>query len=203
MIGVMDGEQSAEEAERWLPIPEPVAAVLGQLVYYAAWLDDVLGEAVVLGNPLATEAGDSTPGWASSGKALVQAVRSIQIDHPFIGDFADRLDRLNKMRNQFVHGVWLWRDDAVLILKRSLDKGPRLFDYVTYSYQDLEQIVAEYQALGKIADRLITVLMDARRDEIDWLRTPNCPNDLLPMKTAIQNGVIVWKCHECGLVKIL
>lgn len=113
-------------AERWLPIPERVAARLGQLVYYAAWLDGVLGEAVVLGNPHATEKSDSTSGSTSSGKALVQAVQSIQIDHPFIGDFADRPDA-----------------------------------YARYSYGDLEQILREYQALGKIADRPVTDFMNA------------------------------------------
>jgi hypothetical protein len=193
-----------QKSRQWLPIPDRVVVLLGRFVYYSAWLDDVMGEAVIHGNVSATALSDSTPGWASSGKALVAAVRLIQIDHQLIDDLADRLDILNAIRNQLVHGVWLWRDDSVMVMKRSLGKGERQVEYATFAYEEIEGVVEQYKELGEIVDRLVALLMKGNPASLerDGLSTPNCPTDLTPMGAVVQNEVIVWKCQECGLISI-
>lgn len=199
-----DAAGDEPESERlplgdWLPVPEAVATLLGRFTYYAAWLDDVLGEAVVLGNPDATELSESTPNWAGSGKALVAGVRSIRIDHPFIGDLADRLEGLNRTRNQLVHGVWMWKDDQVLVMKRSLSKGQRRVEYATYKYTEIEAVIEQYQQIGRIVDRLVALLMkgNSNHAKLVDLQTPRCPNDGEKLQGHLAGEVIVWKCPAC------
>lgn len=188
----------------WLPIPDHVAALLGRFTFYAAWLDDVLGEAVVLSNAALTEDSASTPGWASSGKQLVAAVRRIRNDS-FTNRLADRLESLNGVRNQLVHGVWLYQSDSVLVMKRSLTKGPRRTAYLTYTYAEIEALIDDYRHFGTIADRLVKILMEAngRAAELDDLSPPSCPSDSVKMEGVIQGEEIVWRCPTCGNVQPL
>ena len=36
----------------------------------------------------------------------------------------------------------------------------------------------------------------------DDLDRPNCPRDLVAMEPTEMNGVVVWRCPLCGLVKM-
>jgi hypothetical protein len=189
----------AEDTRDWLPVSDDVARLLGRLLYYASWLDDVLGEAVVHGNPKATHLAESTPGWASSGKALVAAVRGIQVEHSLVDDIADRLDSLNAVRNQLVHGVWLWEKDTVMVMKRSLDPGERAIAYAQYTYAEIEAIIAQYQGLGKVADGLVSLLMKSNpASQLMSLNGPHCPIDSALLEGAQKDGLIVHRCPQCG-----
>lgn len=190
--------------EPWLPIPDHVAALLGRVTFYAAWLDDVLGDAVVLGNPGATDVPASTPGWADSGQRLVAAVRGIQIPAPytFVGRIADELASLNATRNLLIHGVWLWKDGRVMVMKRSLDKTARLHEYLTFTYDEIVAVIDRYQRLGTMADRLVKALMENNptHDAREEAHTPRCPTDATPMDVFVQDDdVIAWRCPACGL----
>jgi hypothetical protein len=37
---------------------------------------------------------------------------------------------------------------------------------------------------------------------MDDLDRPNCPRDLVAMEAVEMNGAVVWRCPECGLVKM-
>ena len=39
-------------------------------------------------------------------------------------------------------------------------------------------------------------------DELDDVDTPNCAKDLVPMQAIEVNETVVWKCPECGLIKL-
>lgn len=177
-------------------IPDRVAVLLGRLAYHAAWLDDTLGDAVVVGNPSATHLAESTPSWARSGAQLIEAVRAIAIDHAFIDQLATRLEGLNAVRNQLIHGIWLWRDDSALVLKRSTGKGERSVDYATYTYADIDNLVEQYLRLQEIAERFVALLRRANPGhESQWA---DCPDDGFAMRGAFVDGLIVWQCPRCG-----
>lgn len=188
----------------WIPIPDHVTVLLGRLVYYAAWLDDVLGEAVVHGTPGLTTDARTTPGWADSGARLVEAVRAIPVEHSFVGHMADRLAKVNASRNQLIHGVWLWQDDHVVVMKRVLGRGERMTAHATYTYEQIETLIEEYQHLGELADRWVTLLMESNpaSAELENVTAPECPTDRRPMRAVAENNVMVWKCPECGQIQI-
>lgn len=150
---------ASEDVQRpWGPVPDRAVLLLGRLTYYAAWLDETLSEVVVLGTPSRTVDSHSTPGWADSGTRLVDAVRRIDIGHPITSEFADRLSNLNEIRNQLVHGVWMWEQDRVRVMKRSLGKGPRASGYATYAYAEIEKYIVEYQEIGVLASEFVDIL---------------------------------------------
>ncbi len=186
------------ESNGWLAISDEVANLLGRFVYNAAWLDDVLGEAVVLGNPSATEMAESTPDWATSGDRLVAAVRGIAVPGPLVGMLADRLASLNETRNQLVHGVWLWSDDAVLVMKRALGKGERQVKYASYEYVFIEDVIREYQAVGKIADRLVEILMFNNPAVHAMEAKYVCEVDGARTQGVIVGDDIMQECMTCG-----
>ncbi|WP_141990692.1 zf-TFIIB domain-containing protein [Rhodoglobus vestalii] len=37
---------------------------------------------------------------------------------------------------------------------------------------------------------------------LDDLHTPNCERCLLRMNAIERNGVVVWQCPQCGLVRL-
>ena len=145
----------SEYALGYMAVPDKVAILLGRLAYHAAWLDDALGEAVVLASRTAANRDESPSGWAMSGEQLVKAVRKLAIDYPSMDPLANRLEKVNIARNQLVHGVWLWQDDAVEVMKRALGKGPPTFDHATYPYEYLERLIGEYQYLHQAVDDFI------------------------------------------------
>lgn len=191
------------DEDPWLPIPDHVAALLGRVTFYAAWLDDVLGDAVVLGNPNATDSPASTPGWADSGQRLVSAVRGIKVPPPFtfVGRMADELASLTTIRNLLIHGGWLWKDDRVMVMKRSLDKTSRLHEYLTFTYDEIAAVIVRYQRLGKMADGLVKALMqnNPAHDAREEAHTPRCPDDSTAMDIIVRDDILIWKCPACGL----
>ena len=192
-----------EPTPKWFPIPDHVAQVLGRLAFYAAWLDDTLSEAVIVGNANATADGESTPGWAESGSQLVAAVLAIDPSQQVLKDLTDHLTDMNDVRNQLIHGVWLWQDEKALILRRARGKGPRQIRYATYTYEQIEQLIDKYQHLGTIAEKLVEILLKgnpaarALRDE----QSPKCSIDGSTMEDFYTSEVIVWKCPLCGAVQ--
>ncbi len=182
--------------DEWIPLPDHVAVLLGRLTFYASWLDDVLGEAVVLSNPDATHLAASTPDWAASGTRLVAAVRAITVYPPVTGQLADRLAAVNGTRNLLVHGVWMWQDNAVMVMKRSLKSGERHVEYTTFTYQEIEELIDHYRVLGGFADRFVTILQkNVRRPYEDRYR---CPKDGTPLEGSISEEIIVQLCPSCG-----
>jgi hypothetical protein len=193
------------EPEIVRPIPDHVAIVLGRFMYYAAWLDDVLGDVVVHGNWNVTADSSSTPGWAASGDALVTALRNLpEPKIGVIGFLADRLERNNPVRNQLVHGAWLCEPDKVVVVKRSMTKGERQSGHVTYTYAGIQALTAEYQMLITTANKVVTLLMkdNPASKRLEELNTPNCPDDLSPMVAGIRDETIIWRCPKCGFVKL-
>jgi hypothetical protein len=57
-----------------------------------------------------------------------------------------------------VHGRWQWDAEEVGVWKRSLEGGPRSVHWAVYSYDDIEKYIAEYQAVGVLAARLVDIL---------------------------------------------
>jgi hypothetical protein len=181
-----------------MAISDDVANLLGRFVDNSAWLDDVLGEAVVLGNPAATEMAESTPDLAASGERLVAAVRGIQVPGPLAGMLADRLAKLNETRNHLVHGVWLWSDDAVLVMRRALGKGERQVKYASYKYAFIEDVIREYQVVGKLADRLVEILM-SNNPALEAMEAKYvCEVDGGRTEGVIIGEDIVQECTMCG-----
>ncbi|WP_431072096.1 hypothetical protein [Microbacterium phyllosphaerae] len=182
--------------DEWIPLPDAVAVLLGRLTFYSAWLDDVLGEAVVLANPDATHLGQSTPDWAASGKRLVAAVRGITVYPPVTEQLADRLAALVETRNHLVHGVWMWRDDAVMVMKRSMKPGERHVEYDRFSYQEILDLIRDYQVLGSFADRFVSILRKNVKRPYEDRYT--CPTDGTPLEGSLVDDVIVQLCPACG-----
>ncbi|MEV8173915.1 hypothetical protein [Microbacterium sp. NPDC079176] len=189
--------EAEETHDEWIPLPDAVAVLLGRLTFYAAWLDDKLGDAVVMGNPEATHLAESTPDWAASGARLVAAVRGITAFAPVGDQLADRLAGLNQYRNLLVHGVWLWRRGAVMVVKRSLNSGgERMVEYDTLSYEEIEELVGDYQKLGKYADRFVAALRKyVERPYEDRYR---CPNDGTSLEGSLVDDIMVQLCPTCG-----
>ena len=183
------------EPNDWIPLPDAVAALLGRVVFYATWLDDILGEAVVLATPDADHLAESTPDWAASGDRLVRAVRSMPIPGDLTEKMADYLESLNGWRNLLVHGVWLWQDDHVMVMKRAHGKGERHVDYGTLSYDQIEKVVSDYQHIGGIADRLVTIL---RRRRPPYPERYRCPDDGTVYGATIVDDEIMQLCPACG-----
>ena len=185
--------------KQWLDVPPYVAQLLGRFTYYASWLDDTLGEAVVIGNPHATEHAESTPGWARSGSQLVDAVLAIAPDQPVMQDIARRLGNLNVIRNQLVHGVWLWEDEKVMVMKRQLGKGQRSIAYATYTYVEIEGFIRNYQQLGGIADKLVEMLTKGNSSGVALAesQSPTCTIEGDTMLAVVRNDLIVWECPTC------
>lgn len=179
----------------WIPLPDSVAALLGRVVFYATWLDDLLGEAVVLAATDADHLAQSTPNWAASGDRLVKAVRDMPIPGDLTGKMADYLESMNGWRNLLVHGIWMWQDDHVMVMKRALGNGERRVDYGTLSYQQIEKVVADYQHIGRIADRLVTILQRRQQPYADRYR---CPDDGTLYGGTLRDGVILQLCSTCG-----
>jgi len=189
-----------DEETAYLDVPDEVAVLLGRLAFYASWLEDILGDAVVVGNPDATLHAESTPNWAWGGERLADAVRAIPIDHEFPELIAARLEALSLTRNQLIHGVWLWKDDSVLVMKRNTGRGLRSVKYGTYTYTQLEAIIAEYRAITESAHRFLSFLETMHPNHVNASESnaTKCPNDGLPMRGAMVEGAIVWRCGECG-----
>lgn len=199
----MDAEPP--EVHDWRPVSDRVAGLLGRVTFYAAWLDDSVSEIIVGTNVDLSDHSSLTPGWASSGKALVAALRRTRTGTPqadeSIGKLADRLEDMNAVRNQLVHGVWLPRQGSVVVMKRSLDQGPRSIDYGTYDYAELELLIEEYRRLGRLADRFVEMLHAGNpvHREREQAMTPKCPTDVRPMESALsEDDEIVWLCPMCG-----
>jgi hypothetical protein len=184
------------QPDNWIPLPDSVACLLGRVVYYSTWLDDLLGEAVVLADPNSDETAEATPNWAASGDRLVSAVRAMPVEGSLPDDLADHLAALNVTRNLLVHGVWLWQDDHVLVMKRALRKGERHVEYDTLTYRQIEKVVARYQRVGGLVDRLIEILR--RRGRTGEDRLP-CPEDGTPLEAAMVADEIFQRCPACGL----
>jgi hypothetical protein len=189
--------EAEETHDEWIPLPDEVAVLLGRLTFYAAWLDDKLGDAVVMGNPEATHLAESTPEWAQSGARLVAALRGITAYAPVADQIADRLAALNQVRNLLVHGVWLWRRGAVMVVKRSLDSGgERMVEYDTLTFEEIDEVVRDYRRLGKFADRFVAILTkNIARPYEDRYR---CPNDGTPLKGSLVDDIMVQLCPTCG-----
>lgn len=192
-------DEPAGAFEGWIPIPDSVAALLGRFTYYASWLDDMLGEAVVLGSPNATHLGESTPDWAWSGKRLVSAVRSIPVYPPVSEQLAHRLDVLNESRNLLIHGVWLWKGSSVMVMKRGPGQGERHVEYATFYYDEIEELIRSYQALGALAERFVAILSKhVRRPYEDRYR---CPNDATPLDGVVVDERIMQFCPACDFTQ--
>ena len=188
----------------WIPLPDYAAVLLGRIAFYASWLDDTLGEIVAASGLEPSEDSARTPGWAASGERLVKALQSIDVGHEQANRAAHQLGTnlatLNPTRNQLLHGVWMWHEDAVFVMKRSLDPGPRHVGSARYTYADLTGLIVSYQQLGKLADRFLEMM---RRDnpavavrERD--ATPTCPDDGEMFDGAILDGEVLWRCPRCG-----
>lgn len=183
--------------DEWIPVPDDVALLLGRVMFYAAWLDDRIGEAVVLANPDATHLAESTPDWAQSGSRLVSAVRAITGFEQVTDQLADRLTALTVTRNLLVHGVWLWKDESVMVMKRSLAGGERHVDYATFTYAEIRDLIVHYQTLGKLVDRFIEILR--RNANLTYEDHHRCPRDGTPFGATVVDDVILQKCPQCGL----
>lgn len=182
--------------QEWIHLPDPVAVLLGRVIFYGAWLDDLLGEAVVLANPEATHLAESTPDWAQSGNRLVTAVRGIDGFKQVTDQLADRLAILTQTRNLLVHGVWLWKDESVMVMKRALDKGERHVDYATFSYDEIRDLIAHYQTLGKLVDRFIDILR--KNTDLSHEDQYGCPIDGTRLGATVVDDVILQLCPSCG-----
>lgn len=187
-----------------MPIPDGVAVVVGRLIYYAAWLDDFVADAVIAGSLHESDESDTTPGWATSGKQLVAALRRIDVGQPQVtalaNQLADHLENMNTMRNQLVHGVWLWESKSVMVMKRSLSPGRRSIDYARYTYSELLGLVAEYRRLGQLAERFAQLLEKGNPAHARAIQsvTPMCSVDGELLEGAIVDDQIVWQCATCG-----
>lgn len=195
------------EDDAWMPVPDAVAIILGRITYYAAWLDDTLGEAVIASSLHFSDSSETTPGWAASGKQLVAALKRIDVGEPKVTEmaheFADYLDDFNVTRNQLVHGVWLWDQDSVMVLKRSLGPGQRSADYARYSYTELLQLATRYQTIGNLAQRFVHLLRKSNPAHAsrEASVTPSCLIDGIPLRGAIVGDEIVWRCGICGITQ--
>lgn len=187
---------AAGSYDDWIPLPNVVAGLLGRLTFYAAWVEDALGEAVVLSNPDATHRAESTPDWESSGRRLVAAVRGIKV-YPLVTEqLADRLNSLIEERNLLVHGVWMWRDEAVMVMKRSLSGGERYVECSTYSHDEIEDLTRHFQTLGRLAERFVAILnKNVHRPYEDRYR---CPRDGTRLGGSVVDDLIVQLCPSCG-----
>lgn len=156
----------SEYAQGYMAVPDNVALLLGRFVYHAAWLDDALGEAVVLHSRTASNRDESPRGWAMSGDQLVKAVRALAVGYPSFEPLSTRLEAINVTRNRLVHGIWLWQENTVEVMKRDMGKGAPGFEIVTYSYARIEAAIAEYQDLHKIVDDLIYEFMFKNANDV-------------------------------------
>lgn len=189
----------------WMPVPDAVALLLGRVTYYAAWLDDVLGDAIIASSLEASDASETTPGWASSGTQLVTALRRIDVGDTRVNDLAGtlagHLEDLNVIRYQLVHGVWLWDRDSVMVMKRSLNPGQRSVEYARFTYAELIELIANYRQLGHLAERFADLLSRGNpvhtqtRESV----TPRCPTDGVLLAGALVDDIIVWQCEVCGM----
>jgi hypothetical protein len=188
-----------QNPNRWLDLPDDVAILIGRILYYAGWLDDTLGELVVHGNPDATHCAESTPGWAASGEGLVDAVRRIKgLRLETVDNLAHNLALLNGVRNQLVHGVWLWKDDRVLLLKRSLGKrGERTVDYGEMTYAEIKELVEAYKRLNVQAEAILEYLKATNPASTAMEAAFVCPKDGGELKVILREEVMLNQCTSC------
>ena len=185
--------------DRWLHLPDDVAILIERFLYYAGWLDDTLGEIVVHGNPDATHRAESTPGWAASGEGLLDAVQRIKGLRPeTVDDLAHNLALLNGIRNQLVHGVWLWKDDHVLLMKRSRDKtGERTVDYGEMTYAEIDELVETYKRLNVQAEAILKYLKATNPASAAIEAAFVCPKDGGELKVILREEVMMNQCTTC------
>lgn len=195
---------SSDQPHDWIPLPDFAAVILGRIAFYASWLDDTLGLIVAASSLELSEDSRHTPDWAASGGRLVKALQGVDVGDEQANRLAHQLGTnlasLNPTRNQLLHGVWMWRDDAVFVMKRSLGAGQRHVSYARYTYKQLNRIVESYQQLGKLADRYLEMLRQQnpavaiREQEA----TPRCAKDGEMLDGAILADEVLWRCPKCG-----
>lgn len=195
---------AAGERPEWIPLPDYAAVLLGRIAFYASWLDDTLGAIVAASSLERSEDSAHTPDWAASGGRLVKALQSIDVGNTQVNGLAHQLGtnlaRLNPTRNQLLHGVWMWREDAVFVAKRSLVSGPRHVSYARYTYAELSRVIESYQQLGNLADRFLEMLRQQNPAVAIRERdaTPVCPVDGELLDGAFLEEEVLWRCPKCG-----
>lgn len=187
-------------AKRWLNLPDEVAILMGRFMYYASWLDDSLGEIIVYGNPDVTHDTETSLDWSASGRLLVDAIRRVKLlSRENIDNLADNVEALNYYRNHLVHGTWLWKDDHVLFIKRSLGrKGERTVDYGQMTYVEIEELVDDYKRMCVIAGELVEYLKATNPAHASMAASFVCPVDGGSLAVELRDEIIHNKCTTCS-----
>ncbi|MBN8423090.1 hypothetical protein JF531_00965 [Microbacterium esteraromaticum] len=149
--------------------PDELIRAVGHVVMAAAWVEDKAGELVMLASFNAgNEDWSPAPGWASSGRALVEKLRAVSSDA-----LADRLGTALERRNYVVHGVALPGEHLVpehpspdstwAFMKRRMGRdAPAGFSYNGLTVESLDALARELSAIEDLLDDEISVAMGLR-----------------------------------------